>query len=101
MLHHNAETMDYDFHKKLVREVVKEEITAAFELYGQAFQPNNQGQPLPERRHLTRAEVKEQYAISERTLINWEHRGLKSHQVGRKKYYLITDIEHFLKFEGS
>lgn len=91
--------MDYDFHKKLVREVVKEEIKAAFEFYGQAIQATGQGQPLPERRHLTRAEVKEQYAISERTLINWEHRGLKSCKSGKKKFYLITDIEHFLMSE--
>ena len=89
--------MDYDFHKKLLREVVKEELKTAFEEYGQTLLPNIQGQPLPQRRHLTRAEVREQYEISDRTLINWEHRGLKSHQVGRKKYYLITEIENFLK----
>jgi|GEM_PF-6521907 len=89
--------MDHDYQKKIVREVLKEELENAFKEWSLVLKESVSGQPLPERKQLTREEVIKQYNISKRTLINWEHRGLKTLTIGRKKYYLIEEVERFIK----
>ncbi len=91
--------MDYDYLKKIIRETISEEIKKENKALFDSLlkEKKDNAQPLPERTHLTAKELIATYGISDRTLINWQHSGLKPERVGRKKYFKITQVQQFLK----
>ncbi len=91
--------MDLEYLKKEIREIFKEENQAFIKSILDS--KKELSQPLEPRTYLTSKELCNQYSISDRTLINWQHKGLKPMRIGRKKYFEIKTIERFLNSQTN
>ena len=83
--------------EKELRRIVYEECMKAFKEFSA-----NQQEPKKAngRKYLKAKEVLDEFGISPRTLVNWQHRGLKYNKVGGKNYYLVSEIEKFIRFSS-